>query len=108
MDHRHLKLATKHSFTKCSMTGTIETAWKEKKAVVSVRGLDPAGAFDNVSHGRLLWVLQKMGFPEWLVKVIRSFLTQRRTRITYADYTSQWFDTKTSIPQGSTLSPALF
>ena len=49
-----------------------------------------------------------MGFPEWLVKVVRSFLTEQRTRITYTDYVSQWFNTKTGIPQGSTLSPALF
>jgi hypothetical protein len=90
------------------LSGTIQTAWKAKKAVVSVLGLDIAGAYDNVSHGRLLWVLQKMGFPEWLVQVVRSFLIERRTRITYADYISRWFDTETGIPQGSTLSPALF
>jgi hypothetical protein len=90
------------------LSGTIQTAWKAKKAVVSVLGLDLAGAFDNVSHDRLLWVLRKMGFPEWLVQVVRSFLTKRRTRITFVDYTSRWFATEAGIPQGSTLSPALF
>ena len=76
--------------------------------MVSVLGLDLAGAFDNVSHERLLWVLRKMGFPEWIVQMVRSFLSARRTRIAFSDYTSRWFDTDTGIPQGSTLSPALF
>ena len=49
------------------LSGSIQTAWKAKKAVVSVLGLHLAGAFDNVSHERLLWVLRKIGFPEWIV-----------------------------------------
>ena len=75
---------------------------------MSVLGLDLAGAFDYVSHQRLLWVLRKKGYPEWIVKVVESFLTGRRTRLSFSDYESQWIDTATSIPQGSTLSPALF
>lgn len=90
------------------LTGSIQTAWQAKKSVVSVLGLDLAGAFDNVSHQRLLWVLRKMGYPEWIIKVVESFLTGRRTRISFSDYESRWFDTATGIPQGSTLSPALF
>ena len=70
--------------------------------------LDLTGVFNNVFHGRLLWVLRKMGFPEWVVQVIESFLTARRTKIAFADYESRWYDTQTGIPQGSTLSPALF
>jgi hypothetical protein len=48
------------------LTGLIQTAWKAKKAIISVLGLDLAGAFNNVSHDRLLWVLRKMGYPEWI------------------------------------------
>jgi hypothetical protein len=90
------------------LTGSIQTAWKAKKAVVSVLGLDLAGAFDNVSHGRLLWVLRRMGYPEWMVVMVQSFLTARKTKIAFSDYESDWFYTETGIPQGSTLSPALF
>jgi hypothetical protein len=103
--------ARKHRSTLSALellSGSIQTAWKAKKAVVSVLGLDLAGAFDNVSHERLLWVLRKMGFPEWIVQMVRSFLSTRRTRIAFSDYTSKWFNTETGIPQGSTLSPALF
>lgn len=90
------------------LTGSIQTAWKAKKTIVSVLGLDLAGAFDNVSHKRLLWVLRKMGYPTWIEGIIHSFLTGRRTRILLSDYLSRWYNTETGIPQGSTLSPALF
>ena len=90
------------------LTGSIQTAWAAKKKVVSVLGLDIAGAFDNVSHERLLWVLAKKGFPEWVVQMVESFLKGRRTRICFADYESEWINTETGIPQGSTLSPVLF
>ena len=90
------------------LTGCIQTAWTAKKKIVSVLGLDLAGAFDNVSHDRLLWVLRQKGYDEWVVQMVMSFLKGRRTRITFGDYTSRWYNTETGIPQGSTLSPVLF
>ena len=70
--------------------------------------LDLAGAFDNVSHERLLWILERKGLPEWLIQVIASFLTGRQTQIVYTGYESKWIYTQTGIPQGSPLSPILF
>ena len=52
------------------LTGSIQTAWAAKQPVVSVLALDLTGAFDNVSHQRLLWVLRKKGFPEWIVTYV--------------------------------------
>ena len=48
--------------------------------------LDLAGAYDNVSHERLLWILRKKALPEWLVRIIASFLTDRRIRIVLPGY----------------------
>ena len=39
---------------------------------------------------------------------MESFLTDRRTRISFNDYDSEWMLTNTEIPQRSTLSPVLF
>ena len=103
--------ARKHRSTLSALelpTGSIQTAWKAKNAVVSVLGLDLAGAFDNVSHERLMWVLRRKGYPEWVVAMVQSFLTARKTKLAFADYESEWIRTETGIPQGSTLSPALF
>ena len=70
--------------------------------------LDLKGAFDNVAHRRLLWILDRKGFPPWLVQAVQSFLTARRTRIVFSGYESDWVQTQTGIPQGSPLSPILF
>ena len=70
--------------------------------------LDLAGAFDNVLHERLLWILKRKGLPEWLIQIIASFLTRRRTRIAFTRHESEWIQTQTGIPQGSPLSPILF
>ena len=70
--------------------------------------LDISGAFDNVSHNCLIWVLRKKGFPSWILRFVRNFLTGRKTKITFAGYESDWIPTDAGIPQGSHLSLILF
>ena len=70
--------------------------------------LDLAGAYDNVSHERLLAILTRKGLPRWITAMIACFLQGRRTRIAYAGHESDWIETKAGIPQGSPLSPILF
>ena len=46
------------------LTTYVESAWKAHPGcVVSMLSLDIAGAFDNVPHAKLLWILEKKGFP---------------------------------------------
>jgi hypothetical protein len=91
------------------LTDSIHTAWTAKPGcVVSMLGLDLAGAFDNVSHIRLLHTLLRKGLPPWLIRFVASFLDGRRTRITFAGYQGPWIPIQSGIPQGSPLSPILF
>jgi hypothetical protein len=91
------------------LNSCVQTAWKARPGcIVSMLSLDLAGAFDNVSHERLLWVLRQKGIPTWAVRFIASFLQDRHTRIAYPGYKSEWIQTQTGIPQGSPLSPILF
>jgi hypothetical protein len=70
--------------------------------------LDVAGAYDNVSHERLLFNMEQMGLGN-LIPQVRSFLTGRSTRIKLPNgYLSEAFSTPTGIPQGSPISPILF
>ncbi|GMG17201.1 unnamed protein product [Aspergillus oryzae] len=74
---------------------------------VSMLLLDVSGAFDNVSHARLInnIYISKLGrFEPW----IQSFLTGRSTRLSFTGYVSNIIDTATGIPQGSPLSPILY
>ena len=89
------------------LTGTIHTAWAAKHPIVSVLALDLAGTYDNVSHARLLWVLRRKGYPEWVVRYVESFHTNRRTRISFNDYESEWIPINTGIPQGSSVKKHL-
>jgi hypothetical protein len=69
--------------------------------------LDIAGAYDNVSHERLISNIKKLGLGQ-LAPWITSFLTNRSTRIKLPGYLSEAFPTPTGIPQGSPISPILF
>ncbi|KAI9039454.1 reverse transcriptase [Aspergillus affinis] len=74
---------------------------------VSMLLLDVAGAFDNVSHTRLLHSLKmaRLGhFAGWL----ESFLSDRQTRLQLPGYLSGIISIPTGIPQGSPISPILF
>jgi hypothetical protein len=87
----------------------IYEAWNlPEDTVASLLLLDVSGAYDNVSHARLLYNLRKRRVDEKTVKWIASFLNGRDTTITFDGYTSKSYETKTGIPQGSLLSPILY
>jgi hypothetical protein len=84
----------------------VHTAWGNGRKA-SMLLLDVAGAYDNVSHQRLLYNMRQMGLSE-LVPWVESFLTGRSTRIRLPGHLSEAFPTSTGIPQGSPISPILF
>ena len=84
-------------------------AWHaDPRNVVSILSLDLAGAFDNVSHDRLLETILKKGLPMWIHNIVRAFLKGRTTSLLFDNHTSHPIQTATGIPQGSPLSPILF
>jgi len=76
--------------------------------VASLLLLDVSGAFDNVSHKRLLHNLRKRKVDEHTVRWIASFLSDRHTHILVDGFKSQEYAINTGIPQGSPLSPLLY
>jgi ribonuclease HI len=92
-----------------AVTRKIQEAWNRKPSqVASLLLLDVSGAFDNVSHTRLLHNLRKRRIDETTVRWIASFLNDRHTSITIDGYQSKEYATNTGIPQGSPLSPILY
>ena len=57
------------------VTEQVYTIWKNNlKMVASMLCLDILGAFDNVSHQRLIHNLKMMGFPPTIIGFVQSFL----------------------------------
>ncbi|KAI3534405.1 reverse transcriptase [Colletotrichum abscissum] len=87
----------------------IYEAWGSGKGMVaSLLLLDVAGAFDNVSHRRLLHNLRRRRIDEATVRWIASFLGCRETEIHVDGSRSETYRLDTGIPQGSPLSPILY
>ena len=91
-----------------SLVEKIVAAWNKKKKVVSALFLDVSGAFDNVSHVRLLHNLRKRRVDLRIVKWIRNFLRGRFTSIRTNEAATESSEIDTGIPQGSPLSPILY
>jgi exonuclease III len=69
--------------------------------------LDISGAFDNVSHRRLIHNVRTMRLG-WIANWLQSFLSNRHTQLQLPGFLSELITTSTGIPQGSPLSPILF
>jgi exonuclease III len=92
------------------LTEQVHTIWNlpGKQRVATMLCMDISGAFDNVSHTRLLDNLRKRKIPDVIIRWVTSFLRERTTTIKVSEGESEIFDTETGIPQGSPISPILF
>jgi hypothetical protein len=67
----------------------IKGAWRRKKVAVMLF-LDIEGAFPNAVTDRLLHNMQKCQVPEEYVLFVEQMLTDRRTKLKFDDYVSDW------------------
>ena len=70
--------------------------------------LDIEKAFDSVWHDALIHKLYALQFPIHLVKIIQSYLRDRKAFVDFQKESSALFDIPAGVPQGSLLSPMLF
>jgi ribonuclease HI len=85
----------------------IKSAWREDR-VASVLFLDVEGAFPNAVTNRLLHNLKRRRIPAILIRFISNLLTNRRTKLRFDDYTSDFIDITNGIGQGDPLSMLLY
>jgi hypothetical protein len=69
--------------------------------------LDIEKAFDITRHPSLLYKLSKFQFSTRLIKLINSFLSQRKFRVSVEGEISTLRYMQAGVPQGSILSPTL-
>lgn len=70
--------------------------------------LDIEKAFDTIWHDGLIYKLNRSNPPTYLIKIIKSFISDRRFMV---EINGEYSDTKyivAGVPQGSVLSPTLY
>jgi hypothetical protein len=113
-DHPILKsqqfgFRSKHSTTQqiLRITETVSIRFNEDKSTAMTL-LDIEKAFDAVWHDALRHKIVSYGFPNYLVKIISSFLKDRESFVAIGKSSSNKFPIPAGVPQGSPLSPYLF
>ena len=69
---------------------------------------DLSKSFDCFPHDLIVAKLHAYGFSIESLKLINSYLTERKQRVKMNDQFSSWLDIVVGVPQGSILGPLLF
>ena len=89
------------------LANRVKGAWRRHK-VAAVLFLDIEGAFPNAVTERLLHNMRTRQVPEPYVSFIERMLTNRRTRLKFDGFTSDWVNIDNGIVQGDPLSMLLY
>ena len=85
--------------------------WKnvvDQKGVFCALLTDLSKAFDSLNHELLIAKLHNYGFQKTSLKLIHSYLTNRKQSVRIGNVNSSTLNITTSVPQGSILGPLLF
>ena len=70
--------------------------------------IDYAKAFDCVDHNTLWKILQEMGIPDHLTRLLRNLYASQEATVRTGHGTTDWFQIGEGVHQGYMLSPCLF
>ena len=70
--------------------------------------MDLEKAFDRVPRKAIQWALRKQGVPEHTISMVMTLYKNSRSKVKTISGTSESFEIKVGVHQGSALSPLLF
>lgn len=91
----------------CRVSNMIKRNKRRRKSTGMLL-LDIEKAFDSVWHKGLVYKLMKFAVPDYLCKLIKSFLSERKFKTSVNGSISSARDIPAGVPQGSVLSPLLY
>lgn len=86
----------------------IITTNKNYRKSTGIVFLDIEKAFDSIWHNGIIFKLNKFGYPIYLQKIIKSFLSERYFVVNVDTEKSTKRPIPAGVPQGSILSPTLY
>jgi hypothetical protein len=89
------------------LTHRIKTAWRNRN-VVTVIFLDIANAFPNAVTNRLLKNMSILRYPIEIIAFFEAMLKNRKTTLSFDDFSSSLIDIDNGIGQGETASMILY
>ncbi|CAD6937582.1 unnamed protein product, partial [Tilletia controversa] len=75
---------------------------------VALMTADVSGAYNGVQGDVLAADLERLDWPDWVIQWVGSFMTERSSRLRFADHIGEVFAVPDSLPQGSPLSQLLW
>jgi hypothetical protein len=89
------------------LTHRVKSAWRSHK-VVTIIFLDIANTFPNAVTERLLKNMARLGYPMEIIAFFEAMLKNRKTTLSFDDFSSPLFDIDNRIGQGETASMILY
>ena len=89
------------------LTQKVKEAFNRGNKICSLF-FDIAKAFDRVWHDGLIYKMSKMGVPKEIIKISKSFLSNRLFFVDVEGEMSELYQIETGVPQGAVLSPIFF
>ena len=85
----------------------LQEKFMEKRKDLFYAFVDLEKAFDRVPRDVVRWALRQLGVEEWLVQTVMVMYEKARTTVRTKQGSSEEFEVKVGVHQGSVLSPLL-